>query len=202
MKYIELLQSFGNNPLISLSEIKKVFPGFHSRRLHEWQQKGYIEKLSNGFYLWTGRPRSEKTLFFFANRIYRPSYISLWSALAWHGLIPEGVMQIYSITTLKTRSLESKSYSFVYRNIKPELFWGYGITQPEGQPILLAEPEKALLDTFYLETNLKTAEDLNALRLNPVVFKEIIKPERLQQYGGVFNTRVQKLVEVVLSQIL
>jgi predicted transcriptional regulator of viral defense system len=200
MRYLELLQTFGNEPLISISEIRKVFPDFHNRRLHEWQEKGYVEKICNGEYIWAGKSWGESSMFFIANRLYRPSYISLWTALSWHGLIPESVMRIYSISTLKTRELETKIGSFVYRSMKPELFWGYGLKTMDGRPVLMAEPEKALLDTFYLETKLSTVEDLHSLRLNPIFLQEKVNKERLLLYSSAFNHRVQTLVNLLINQ--
>lgn len=39
--------------------------------------------------------------------IYKPSYISLHSALCLYGMIPEEVVQLTSVTTLKTAKFEN-----------------------------------------------------------------------------------------------
>lgn len=64
--------------------------------LTRWQKKGYLKKIRSGFYRLTNRPiKGEADLFFIANRIYTPSYISLQPALRWYNFIPEGVFTIY-----------------------------------------------------------------------------------------------------------
>lgn len=42
-----------------------------------------------------------------AGSIYGPSYISFETALAWHGMIPEGVAEILSSTTKRAASFEN-----------------------------------------------------------------------------------------------
>jgi predicted transcriptional regulator of viral defense system len=99
LKFKFVMQQF---PVFSVREIEKHFPRFDSRRLVEWQQKDYIQKLRNRYYRFTDYPLNEEGLFYCANTIYKPSYVSLESALSIYGFIPEGVFQITSCTTLKT----------------------------------------------------------------------------------------------------
>ena len=94
-------------PVFSVQEVEKHFPGFNNRRLVEWQEKGYIQKLRNPYYRFMDREVDEAYLCYCANAIYAPSYVSMESVLSIHGFIPEGVFQITSCTTPKTNRFET-----------------------------------------------------------------------------------------------
>jgi hypothetical protein len=59
MRYLHFEKLFHDNAFFSLAEICLIDPGFDRRRLSEWQQKGYIRKIINGFYHFTDRPISD-----------------------------------------------------------------------------------------------------------------------------------------------
>ena len=63
--------------LLFLRDIRSVDKSSHRRRLSDWQEKGYIRKVINGYYVFTDLDIKEDELFEIANRIYSPSYVSL-----------------------------------------------------------------------------------------------------------------------------
>jgi len=67
LQFYELMRSF---TVFSLADIRAVDPGFHRRRLAEWQQKGYLRKIIKGYYMFSEIPLCEEILFEVANRIY------------------------------------------------------------------------------------------------------------------------------------
>lgn len=62
---------------------------------------------------------------YIANKIYKPSYISLQYALSHYGMIPEAVMQVTSVTSLKTMQFKNEFGEYFYQTVKPELMFGY-----------------------------------------------------------------------------
>jgi len=92
----------------------KAYPAFDSRRLNEWQKKGYVTKLINGHYIFNSIEIDETVLFQIANLLARPSYISLELALSYYHFIPEQSFSIISVTTLKTNHYETPKGSFLY----------------------------------------------------------------------------------------
>lgn len=64
MNYRQFHDEMNAFPVFSIREIEKHFPGFDSRRLVEWQDKGYIQKLRNRYYFFTGNSVNERYLFF------------------------------------------------------------------------------------------------------------------------------------------
>ena len=192
MRYLELKKHLQDFTLFSLGDIKKIDSHFHRRRLTEWQEKDYIVKIINGYYLFSDTRINEQVLFEIANRIYQPSYISFEMALSHYGLIPESVYGITCASTRRTYRFHTPVANFFYRTIKPALFFGYGMVKYNGKAYKIADPEKAILDFFYLNRALKNTADYAGLRMNQEIFFKIISREKL----GTYLTRVsQKSLE-------
>ena len=182
MKYIRLRQLFKDFTVFSLNDIRLVEPGFHIRRLNEWQSKGYIKKIIKEYYFFAEKSIHERVLFEIANRIYRPSYVSLETALSYYQLIPESVFGTTSISTRRTYNFRTVLGDFRYRTVKPDLFWGYEIIPYEQSVYKIAEPEKAVLDYLYMNRNLRSNTDFESLRFNEDVFFQRIDLDKLKLY--------------------
>jgi predicted transcriptional regulator of viral defense system len=122
MRYIDLENLFKDFTIFSLSDIRRIDASFHRRRLNEWQDRGYIKKIIRGYYISSDLEIDEHVLFEIANRIYRPSYISLETALSYYHLIPESVYGISSASTRRTYTFKTPIGEFSYKTIKPQLF--------------------------------------------------------------------------------
>jgi len=173
MKFIEFYDHFKNFALISLADIKAIEPSFSSRRLVEWQQKGYLKQLRRGYYILSElvADLSESELFLLANKLYVPSYVSLETALNRYNFIPEVPFMVTSVTSRKTQRFETPVGGFSYQSIKPSLLFGYRLQSLESERLLhqqyrLALPEKALLDYLYLNQSLKSQLDFSLMRFN------------------------------------
>lgn len=189
MRYLDVRRQFRNKLVFSLLDLKKIESGFDRRRLVEWQKKGYIKKIIRNFYVFSDQETTEPALFVIANNIYQPSYVSFEMALAHYQLIPESVYGITSATTKKTTTLKTPLGDFIYRSLKLELFFGYTAIPFQDQRYLIAEPEKALLDFFYLNPTLLNDNDFAGLRINKDEFLAKINQEKLGKYLAVFGNR-------------
>jgi predicted transcriptional regulator of viral defense system len=159
-------QKFKPTEVISVNEIRKVFPNFDTKNLVNWQKKGYITKIKNLYYIYSDEVIDELKLFYISNKIYNPSYVSMESALSYYGIIPEGVYSIQSITTLKTNSFNTKIGSFNYQNVKKQLFFGYKLVKNENNLFRIARIEKAIIDFLYLSPYIKDYVSFESLRWN------------------------------------
>ena len=180
MQYIELKENLKDFTVFSLSDIKAIDSVFYRRRLNEWQNKGYIKKIIRGFYMFSDTNITEDTLFEIANEIYSPSYISFEIALSYYGLIPEAVYGITSAATRRTYRFKTFAGEFLYRSVKPEIFFGYNIIDRDKKRFKIACPEKAILDYFYMHPSIKEVKDFIDLRINKKVFREIISRQKLK----------------------
>ena len=189
MSWNEFRNALIDYKVFSAGDAKKYFPGFDTRRLVEWQQKNYIRKLINKWYLFAELPVDEMLLFRISNCISQPSYISLESALGYYHFIPEAVYSQQAITTRKTITYTTTAGTFNYRTLKPAFYFGYRILHKDHLPVLIAEPEKALLDYLYLTGSLNTLKDMKAVRFNYNELRHIVDWVKLESYARVFKSR-------------
>jgi len=176
-------------------------PGFDRNNFVRWVKKGLLVRLRQGFYTFPEYKYKPDFTLYFANRIYRPSYISLHTALAFYGLIPEAVIQITSVTSLKTASFENDFGAYEYKSIQQKLMFGYDYKPiADGRIMLLAEPEKALLDLLYLYPFYITEQDMEYLRLDEDFLQEELKLNLLGEYLYRFkNKALEKRVKMLLN---
>jgi predicted transcriptional regulator of viral defense system len=205
MNYLIFERQFGDFPLVDMRDVYTVFPDFDRRRISEWQEKGYLKKVTNNFYVFSDRDFDERNLFFIANKIYEPSYVSLESALSYHSLIPEAVFSITSVSTQKTHSLNAKlnasGINFSYKRIKKELFFGYSLVAANGFSFLMADPEKAIIDFLYLREDLKIEGDFFELRLNEESIQKILNSRNMSKYLAIADSSVLRKKIKILKKI-
>ena len=196
MRYVSFRSTLRDFPVFSLGDARAVDPRFDRRRLNEWQAKGYIKKIINRHYIFTDIEVDENRLFEIAGRIYKPSYISLQSALSRYQIIPEAVYGITSVSTRRTCEFETPLASFLYRTLRKNLFFGYGIVEHKAK---LARLEKAILDLFYLNPRIKSSEEFLSIRIDVDSVVEQLDRNRLMTYPERFE---QKRLEMRIKSFL
>jgi len=182
MNYIKLKNFLKDYTIFSLNDIKMIDSSFHRRRLNEWQDKGYIKKIIRGYYIFSDLEINEYVLFEIANKIYNPSYISSEMALSYYHFIPESVYGITSVSTRRTYSFKTPIAEFIYKTVKPQLFFGYNLIKYNNKYIKIASLEKAILDYFYLHSDIKGENDFASLRLNKEIFLKEFNEEKLNKF--------------------
>lgn len=202
MQFIDFHRQLSAYPIFSLRDVLKALPDFNRIQLDRWEKKGYLRKVKRGFYCFSTQDFNQDFLFYAANKIYAPSYVSLDLALKHYGFIPEEIFQVTSVSTKKATRFESSLGHFSYRHIQPALYWGYRLVDFGEQKILLAEPEKAILDYLYFHSKLKTRDDFLGLRFNGDEFRDRVNVERFEKYLANFgNKQLSKRVRLFLSTI-
>lgn len=147
---------------LELQRVLQVSPVSAQFLVHRYAKQGGLLKLRNGLYCLADRPPPEMAI---ANRLYEPSYVSFEYALAYHHIIPETAYTITSATTRPTRTLTAAGKTFEYHRLKPSAFTGYEPVRMDGQTVLIATPEKALLDYLYfVDLKKRTLNDRLTLR--------------------------------------
>ena len=168
MEFDRLLKLIGDDPVFEtpLLLAGNIDPKNVRLQLTRWVNSGRLYQLRRGLY--SIAPPYQKVRphpFLVANRLQRASYVSLQSALAFYGLIPETVYITVSVTAGRPERLVTPLGVFEFRHIKSTLLYGYQMTDLGGQNALVATPEKALLDLIYLQPGGESAKYLNELRL-------------------------------------
>jgi predicted transcriptional regulator of viral defense system len=123
-------------------------------------------------------------------------------ALSHYSLIPETVYGITSVSSRKTYRFQTGHGEFIYRCVKPELLFGYRLESYKNYSIKIAEMEKAVLDYFYLHTNIQTEGDFAGLRFNKTDFLAQVDRNKLQNYlKAMDNKRMEKRFNKFLKYI-
>lgn len=109
---------------------------------------GKIVNLRRGLYCFAPAYRRHSlNLFSVAQYLYPPSYISLQSALAHHGWIPESVQTVTSVAQRRSRDFATPLGTFHYDHLRSEPFFA-GVTRESADSgwYLMATPWKAIAD--------------------------------------------------------
>lgn len=116
--------------------------------------------------------------------VFPSSYISLEWALHYHEILDQEIHVVTLVWLGKPRLAKTRHYIFELHRVKPQLYFGY-------DDKMIAEPEKALLDTLYLRR--KLSSELNLEPLNP---------KKLSTYAGKYPKTIQKYIyKNILSKI-
>jgi len=142
-------------------------PASVRRQLDRWTKTGRIIQLRRGVYV-LQKPYAASGIhpFAAANALRKASYVSLQSALAHYGMIPEFVPVTTSMTTGRPEVLETPIGRFEFRHTKRSRFFGFvEMEVAHDQTALIATPQKALVDLLYLAPHSDQADFLRELRI-------------------------------------
>ncbi len=199
MRFVEFYNQLQKYSVFSRNMIEIMFPWFDKRRLSERKMSWKIVNITRWWWCFPDRPRTQEFLFFVAQRIYSPSYISLHSALKYYNLIPETVITITSISTKKTQTLSSDLWMFKYSAIQPFLFVWYSLLPTNYWQIAMATPEKAITDFLYYNTWYNNIEAFDEWRINVDELRTLITPDHLKKYLTLYPRTTQQRVRNFIS---
>jgi len=114
---------------------------------------GTIIRIKKGLYCFGEALRKEPiSREYVANLIYGPSYVSLEYALGYHGLIPEWVEVVTSVTTRRSRRFATPLGAFTHRSLRESRYATGAMLESAGKTaFLIATPEKALADKVWTD---------------------------------------------------
>jgi predicted transcriptional regulator of viral defense system len=188
MRFERLLQVAGDEPLFTsgLLLAGDVNERDVRRQLSRWTAAGRIVELRRGLYA-LSRPYAKVRAhpFLVANMLVPGSYVSLQSALAHHGLIPEYVPAVTSVGAARPGRWETPLGAFELRHVRPALLFGYSREEVlPGQHAFVARPEKALLDLVHLTPGGHETAFLDGLRLQNLSKLDLPDLRRLAAVAG------------------
>jgi hypothetical protein len=178
-------------------------------RISSLLRQGIIVRIKKGLYVFGDKhrrhPYSQELL---ANLVYGPSYVSLDYALAYHGLIPERVEALTSVTPNRPRRFVTPAGLFVYRQI-PARAYEVGMIRVEadrGQAFLIASPEKALADKIVSVrgTPIVSAAEMSRfleedMRIDTAALRSL-SAEQIDDFAGRYRSRRLRLLSAVIRR--
>jgi len=154
MDFREAVQEYAEEPLTQqiMMDLLKGYKRPYDK-INELVKKGELTPVKKGLYipgakLKTRQPES----FLLANHLWGPSYVSMETALAHWGLIPERVYEISSVTVKSTKTYKTPVGRFSYFHAALP-YYAFGIRSvalTSKQVVLIASPEKAVCDKIVM----------------------------------------------------
>jgi hypothetical protein len=169
--------------------VANLFPdhsiGARRALVHRAVSTGEVLRLKPGLYCLEARLRSgQPHPFVVAAMLCYPSQVSLETALSYHGLIPEAVREVASVTDGRSRSFTTGLGPFTFTRVPcDDLRAGVKVVEvARGAWAFVATPLRAIADLVYVRREVSWArdglsfltesmrierEDLEALSLDP-----------------------------------
>jgi predicted transcriptional regulator of viral defense system len=157
------------------------------------------------FCLSTQYTRRQIHPFELSQRIYGPSYISLESALSYHGWIPEAVYSVTGVSLKRSRDVETPLGFFSYTRIPQNILFA-GVRRQklaDGGTFLVAEPLKALADYVYTHSCEWSgiAPAVESLRIEESELNNLTT-ESFEQLKGVYRSaRVHRFLTQIKKEM-
>jgi len=153
LKKLENLSYFDKN---TLSQYTDLSDNSLYTNINRWIKNEKIIQLKKGLYV-TGSYFNKlvnKDIYieFIANKLKVPSYLSLEYVLNKYSILAEAIFSHTSITLKSKKTFSNKFGTFLYKNIKDDLFTGYQIIKKGQFEIKQATKAKALFDYLYQKT--------------------------------------------------
>jgi predicted transcriptional regulator of viral defense system len=189
MNYGTLLNSLGKQGFFDLASVVQLSNDKRETirtQLYRWCQSGKLIGLRRGMYAfseaYSKAPLHAAEL---ANHLYHPSYISTQWAMSFYGLIPEKTVTYTCVSPRVSRTFENPFGLFNYQSLKTSVFFGYGSQTMAGKTVTIADPEKALLDFWYLQKGNWTLERIQEMRFQNT---DLIDKTKLLSYAERFQS--------------
>jgi len=194
MKGIELLKILQkiNKPFYTIPDLEKITNLPRNSlyvALKRWETGEIIERVSQGIYIPMGANVSLENV---AAQLYIPNYLSFESALTKYGILNLIPYTLTFATTRKTKKYTLRKQKIEFRQISPELFFGFEMKNG----IYIASPEKAFLDQVYFATRGKTTLDLDELDIKKLSIKT------LKDLSNKFPTYVRSYLNDIIKPIV
>ncbi len=195
-EWLDLFRANRGKRLFSLSDLVLLTGDRRSSlsvQLSRLVASGVIERPARGWYANPFTPPSDEEV---AMVIREPSYLSLEYALSRHGILSQQARVLTLVTTRLPYTFRTGDRVFEYHQVKRSLFRGY---RREGE-VLVAEPEKALLDLIYVRY--VRGRDMARGTLDSLVddmYLEELDVGVLSRHAELFDVRTRDVLQEVLG---
>ncbi len=140
-----------------------------------------------------------------AQRIYGPSYISLETALSYHGWIPEAVYSITSVSMERSCEFGTPLGQFSFTRVPQKTFYAdvSRVENASGGSFLLASPLKALADYVYVhKCDWNSARPvMESLRVDEALLASIDGDALDQLASNYSSLRVRRFLEGLRKEL-
>jgi hypothetical protein len=214
-KFVDILRDEIPNDFFSDKEVQIIFDGsrFGSKERSSDSRYALIKRaiahgeiihLRRGLYAFVQKyQRQGLNLFELAQKIYAPSYISLESAMSFHGLIPEGAPTVTSVSLRRSRDYSTPLGVFSYSRIPAFNFIGVERIAAAQSVHFLATAVKAVVDYVYVYRKEWAGSSalMESLRISPqnlALFSKEVLRSLLNVYR---HKRVERFIISLIEEL-
>ena len=213
MDYRPALVRLSNQPL-SHQLLVSIFKEYErpNDKIYQLTKEGVIQSIKKGLYVVGPALNIDRRPepFLLANHILGPSYVSVETALSYHGLIPERVYEIASMTTKAPRKFKTPLSNFTYTRL-PLPYYAFGIRSEklaDDQYAMVASPEKALCDKIITTSGIllrskKAATEflLENMRMDEEILKQLNVKEMATWIKGSLKEESLSMVVSAIQEL-
>jgi predicted transcriptional regulator of viral defense system len=190
MKKIEALLRLqkSNRNIFNLTDLKKLLKIENDNtayiQANRLTKEGLLNRIAKGVYCLKDSKPAE---FEIANFLYKPSYVSLESALAYYNISIQIPHIIISVTPLRAKKIKAVDKEFVYLHLNQKYYSDY----IKDQRFLIATPEKAIIDTVFFASYGRTVihpEEWVLNNINKKKLKQLAMKIESQVFHNFFNS--------------
>lgn len=134
--------SFQTRDIVALLDVNTTTA---SKALSRLKKQGHLLQLRSG--LWALPEKAEPMMLPEQLTAPFPSYVSLQSALHYHGMIEQIPETVYAVSLARTKTFNMRWITVSIHHIPTAFYFGYISVKNN---VKIATPEKALLDFLYL----------------------------------------------------
>lgn len=153
--------------------------------IYRLKKNALILEVEKGKYFVVGFDKAKilANPWYVACKIFTPSYVSFWTALNYYGLTEQVPFKVFlAAARQKRKEIKFPAGIFKYVYLKPYKFFGYEEIRVSGLPILMAQKEKALIDSLDQPKYAGGIDEITKGLYNAAIGKEI-NLKRLIQYA-------------------
>jgi hypothetical protein len=194
------------------SVVRNAFPalsaGARKQLIHRAVDHGEVLRLKPGLYvLAPDYRRSSLHPFVVAAALHSPSHVSLESALSYHGLIPEAVFQVSSVTVERGRCFKTPLGNFEFYRVPSD--------QPRAGVVaerlddhswaFVASPLRAIADLVYLRKTVTSQDALKFLTDSMRIDEDDLHAVDLEDLeairGAIRNQRTRRFLNALREDL-
>ena len=177
LQIVRILENIDKS-IFTAQDFRKILDIKNSNTLYKTIEKlnkrGILTKIAKGVYFNSTKVPNE---FEIANVLQKPSYVSLESALNFYGILIQTPYQIISVTPGRSKEVVVEEKEFIFCHLSSGYFWGY----KKVDDFLIAEVEKAVIDTLYFKSKGRGTIDLGECDLS------LINIRKLKRYASMIK---------------
>ena len=142
--------------LVTLQDVMRILGCSygHARKLaHQLEKKRWLDRLQPGKYQFIPASRGSEAVpdmnpLLVGSVLVEPYYYSYATANHFYGFSPQVPATVYIATTKSKPLTEIRGVEYRFVSLKPSKFFGYRKTTVYATDVMMAEPEKAVVDSL------------------------------------------------------